>query len=604
MLIAVVVTVALSALGLGVLAVGLLEAQSARSGLAFRQAGCAAEAGLEAVKHWFDAPAASAGAWMVPLTSDVDLSLRRVDPEGDGTFAASGTAPAPWNTLYREGRDDLWERPYSGNPRLSLEGDGSGPDVSIAWERGAAQRAFLARLSTALFPDPLAPNLTVRLVRIAVYGPPRVRIGPKTTRLGIASLEIEAQVLRGSGVEETIIASARAHGVLQEIPYVASGPLEAGSVEDGSGLDIRWGGVAVRGDLSLGPDPYHATVGGWPWVSPGRRLISDADLDGSSDDVDGDGTADIDEWLALPDGTLADPWLRWTVGGTIAHSPAGAQPFPFDPSLIPGAFATDDDRSALFQGDTIVHSSFDATVLREATRRGGYAFHLLRYVLGSSPPLYREGGAGAMSFEDVTRGREGLFYFDTIDGRPPRDSDGDGSIDNLTPPVSVSDPDWWTAGFIVLNTQSFDLGRSNRSGSAPVAPPGEPFADIDGDGVCGRTEPFLRLDYPVDPLAPGAGFTRLALTTAAAGSSRREGGPASPAPVTIAGVLSVSGRLAGESSARIFGAVAVSGSLSVARRPGEEPLQILYDERLSRDAWPTPSSRLSRTLWQERSVSP
>src|SRR5262249_911054 len=105
-LLAVVVTiVVLAALGLGVATLGALETETARAGLASRQAAFAAEAGLRAVKGWFDAPAASAGAWMVPAAADVDRSRRRVDPEGDGTTAADAVAPPPWDRVYRPGRD-------------------------------------------------------------------------------------------------------------------------------------------------------------------------------------------------------------------------------------------------------------------------------------------------------------------------------------------------------------------------------------------------------------------------------------------------------------------------------------------------------------------
>lgn len=605
LLIAVVVTVALSALGLGVLGVGLLESEAARHGLAARQAACAAEAGLEVVKHWFDAPPGSAGEWTVPSPDEADRSLRRVDPEGDGAFVPFSAAPPPWNVSYREGRDDLFERPYGGSASLSAEGEAEGPDLAIAWESGVpAQRAFLARLSAALFPDPIAPNQTLRVDRILVYGPPRVRTASGLGRMGIATVDVRAQVLRGSGGEERIVATARARGVLQEIAYAAAGPLTAGRVEEGEGLDVRWGAVLVSGDARMGADLVAATVGGWPWRSLDRRLTPDADLDGTPDDLDADGTPDLDEWLSLPDTSLDDPWIRWIVGGSLFGAPAGVKPYPFDAARIPGSFATDDDRSGLFQQVAPAIEPLDPPVLRAAAAEGAAAAHLFRYVPGSSPPLFKEVEGVPLSFEEATRGVEGLFYFDTSDGEPLRDGDSDGTMENLTPPVVVSDPGWWTAGCVFLNAASFSLGVSTRSGVTGIAPPGEPFADLDGNGACAAREPYLRLDYPPDPLASGAAFTRAAYTTGSAGTARLESGPRAPGPVTVAGVVMLPGRLEGGSTARVYGAIRVTGGIAVPKLPGAERLQILFDDRLARDGWPPASSRLPRTFWQGRSVSP
>jgi len=205
-LLAVVVTVViLTALGLGVATLGALETDTARAGLASRQAAWAAETGLRAVKTWFDAPAGSAGAWMIPAAADVDRTRRRVDPEGDGTAVLYASAAAPWNVVYRQGRDDLFERPYRGGPALSLEGDAKGPDVLLVDDPASpASRAFLAALSSALFSGSLAPNLGVRITKIAIYGPPRILGGiGGPIRLGIATLEATASVSRLSPSGET-----------------------------------------------------------------------------------------------------------------------------------------------------------------------------------------------------------------------------------------------------------------------------------------------------------------------------------------------------------------------------------------------------------------
>src|SRR5205823_1060020 len=160
-----------------------------------------------------------------------------------------------------------------------------------------------------------------------------------------ATVEVTASVIRLAGGSEEVLSSAKASGVLQEIPYERRGPLEAaGAIESGDRIDLRWGETRTGAGASFGADPRASTAGGWPWRSLERRLVRDADGDGTADDADGDGTADFDEWLALSDTTLADPWFRLLVGGAIAGAAAGTQPYPFDPSPIPGPYTTDDDR--------------------------------------------------------------------------------------------------------------------------------------------------------------------------------------------------------------------------------------------------------------------
>ena len=609
-LLAVVVTiVVLAALGLGVLTLGALEAETARAGLASRQAAFAAESGLRAVRSWFDAPAGSAGAWIVPAASDVDRSWRRVDPEGDGTSVAYTGAPAPWNVVYRQGRDDLFERPYRGGPDLSFEGDAQGPDLLLVDDAASpASRAFLASLSGGLFSGALAPRLSVRLTRIAVHAPPRIpgSGGGGPIRLGIATIDVTAGVFLTSPSGETLLASARASGVLQEIPYALPGPLRAAAIEDGSGLDVRWGSVTVDGDASLGPDPVAATRGGWPWRSASRRLIADADLDGTADDTDADGTGDLAEWLGLPDAALADPWFRLLAGGTIAGTPApaSAQPWPFDPSLIPGPYTTASDRSGLFQHGGATRPLPDLLSMRAAAAEGGPEAHLLRYAGGGATPLFVEGSETPRTLEAITRGQRGLFFFDTTDGLPPSDADADGTMDNLTPAIVVTDPAWESSGCLVVNAVTFTIVDSYRSAAGTVAPPGEPCADIDADGTCAVGEWFLSLDYPTDPLATGAAFTRLGVMATSAALEPRARGPNASAALTYSGLLVLAGRLEPSHGARLYGAAAVGTAVNIPAAAGREPFQILYDERLGRGVWPPADTRLPRTVWSRRSVAP
>ena len=600
-------TFVLAALGIGLLVLGAVDSDSARNSLWARQAELAAESGLSLVKHWFDAPSGSAGAWMAPTVGDVDRGGRRVDPDGDGSTEPFATAPVPWNVIYREGTDDLFERPFRGTPSLALLGDAAGPDLVIDDENSAsAVRGFLASVNRELFPAPGARDVVVRLRRISVYAPPSVRGAGSSFRTGIATVEVQADIIRVlDGAEETL-ATARATGVLQEIPYALPGPALAGrDLKGGDSLDLRWGTVLAARGAELGPDPSSAVPHGWPWLAAARRLVPDANGDGTIDDEDGDGVGDFDEWWALP-GSLADPWFRLLTGGSVRGAPAGAShPYPFNPALIPALWTIADDASSIFQRSSLGASPGpDTPALRAAALDGGPEVHLLRYVDGSAPPLFHEGGLPARSFEDVTRGGSGFFYFDTSDGLPPADRDGDGTLDNLTPPITIADPAWNSSGLIVVNAGSLVLADMEPATFARIAPPGEPFDDADGNGTCASGEFFLRLLYPLDPAAAGASFGRLGILPCAGGRVPERSGPSAEVPLTHAGLLMTSGGLVLGGGLRVYGAVVAAGDIEgrSGSAMGRPPAQVLFDSRLAHDAWPPADMRIPRTVWQRRSV--
>lgn len=606
LIVAIVLIALLTALGLGALALGRLETGSASGGIGAQQASAAADGVLRVVKRWFDAPAGSPNAWMVPAADQVDRSLRRVDPDGDGTSQAFAGATAPWNVIYRQDHNDLFERPYRGDPELAFEGDAAGPDLLLARDSTSARvRSFLLDLASALFPDSPAPNTKLVIARIAIYGAPPIGRGAGRPRAGIAAIDLTVELWQGSDGAGALMASARTSGVLEEIPYAMAGPITAGTIGDGSGLDARWGTIRVASEAFLGADPATCSTGGWPWRNEERRLSADADGDGTADDGDGDGTADLAEWLGLPDATLGDPWFRLIAGGGLAGAPSSApQPYPFDPAGIPGAVATDLDRSGLFQRiPGAVRAGFTTRLeaFRAALRSGGPGLHRFRYVAGTDPPLYQEEGTGpAISFADATRARTGLFLFDTTDGGPLRDANADGSWDNLTPPLVVEDPAWWSAGTIVALTTLVHLGESQRQGSALAGPPDDPFDDVDEDGSWNGAEPCLQLGYPPDPLAPAAEFTRLAIVTPGVGASCRAGPAYVPTPVTFAGTLMTPGSVLLGPGVRLFGAIDLQGALDAPAVSGARTVQVLFDRRLGAHAWPPPESPLPRTYFKER----
>jgi hypothetical protein len=133
--------------------------------------------------------------------------------------------------------------------------------------------------------------------------------------------------------------------------------------------------------------------------------------------------------------------------------------------------------------------------MRAAAADGGPEAHLFRYASGTSPPLFAEGNGTPATLEALTRSRCGLFFFDTMDGLPPRDADADGTIDNLTPAIVVTDPSWESDGCLVVRTASFAIDESYRSASETLALPGGPVRTSTAKARAPRAV-FLRLDYP------------------------------------------------------------------------------------------------------------
>src|SRR5207245_2182309 len=133
-------------------------------------------------------------------------------------------------------------------------------------------------LNDGAFPMGPGPGLALRIRRIAIYSPPRVRTLGLLQPVGVATVEVTASLVRLAGASEDVLATARATGVLQEISYARRGPLEtAGAIESGEGLDLRWGETRAGRDASFGTDPRPPTAGGWPWRGVSRRLVADVD---------------------------------------------------------------------------------------------------------------------------------------------------------------------------------------------------------------------------------------------------------------------------------------------------------------------------------------
>lgn len=560
-----------SLLGLAFAMMARDESRIAVNHLRQTQADYAARGVLRCVRAWFEDPD-PAGGFMVPPVAILDRSLRLVDPTGSGSFQPYATAPPPWNVTYREGTDDPFGRPYRGSPALALLGSEDGPDVLIAASAGGAAAAWLDALSDTLFPGFPSAVERVRVESIALHAPPlRVQSG-QMVRSGVATIDVNVSVRlhEGTAVARQV-ALAALRGVLADPPYVALGTaaLFAGGVIDlRSGLETRWGTAAARGDVLVPDAASPASPSGWPRLAAGQVLVPDTDGDGTDDDTDGDGRADWLEWWSDVDDTMEDPWFFAVAGGAILPAVPAAGPddlpWPFDAAQVPagssGPWEPDTDRSNLMQAASIDPVPGDGrSFWRMASLSGARDHHYFRYDPAAGG--WREDGTGAVTdVQAATAGRTGLFFFDTRDGLDPHDDDGDGTPDNLSPPVLLG-PGWWSGGVLYLGAASVEMTGLVGSGrTIPVAPPGEPCADLDADGVCSASEPFIRLGYPPDPLFPGAAFARVAFDWPTSGGTRLVTGPSRDTPIAFEGVLIVAGDLRPGGDANILGTVLAGGS--------------------------------------------
>jgi len=593
------VTVILSVLGISFLLMAETENRIARNEKRNAQVLYAAEAGVRAVEHWFDRPdtgIAMPGPGVVDRT--VRLILDETDPYDPGAALPAdgvlGSRPF-WKQavdLDVDGADDLFERPYHPTPLNALMGTADGPDLRID-DGDPAAEAFLADLSQTLFGNLPGEGggVTVRLSRIDVRAPPYLELGGSWERFGLATVEVTARLYRDPDGDREVLGERTVRAVLTEIDYRRpSGPVSScGDLSfvprTGEPFPVRWGTLVAVGTARLGtptalprsvPRALPATPGTDPlWttnaVAFGNWL--------QAIDVDPPG-------LNVP---IDDPWLRVLAGGAVAGAPAGPQPFP---SAVPPVAP---DLSQVMQDQAVVVCpAFDYDVWKRVYAQSGKrGVHYFEHAGGG---LYRENGVDpAQSFGVIANGAEGLYFFDTDDGLPPEDTDGDGRFDNLTPPILVSGG-WSFRGVLFLNAESIRID-STVAPQMEVEPPGEPYSDADTDGEHDAGEPWVNLRYPTTAAAIGNAVT----SDLADGPPERDGrGPAIPdVPIALAGILFTNGTFEATGRGTVYGAIVAREAVTQDPADGSaDAPRVLWDSRIA-DAWPPENLGLPRVAVTE-----
>ena len=198
LVLALLIVFILTLLGTSFLLMAQTESRIARNEKRAAQARYLAEAGVHAVKGWFDRPGSALG---FPTPSQIDRADRQILDPADpyGPFLA--TTPIYKNNVDLDGDpgglDDIFQRPYRGVVENTFLGTAAGPDVLIEDDGTTEERQFLIDLTASLVGEfPAAgTNVHARISRIAVRAPPYILAAGAWTRMGVATVEVNG--LRG-----------------------------------------------------------------------------------------------------------------------------------------------------------------------------------------------------------------------------------------------------------------------------------------------------------------------------------------------------------------------------------------------------------------------
>jgi hypothetical protein len=393
--------------------------------------------------------------------------------------------------------------------------------------------------------------------------------------IGLATIRVVAAVASDrASVDEGPAAVRAVRLVVDRTPF-APMRLEAvhacGDATLQGPVGVRWGALVANGAIAL---PGGAVVPeSLPRALPGPEA------------ADRLWTADPD-WVAAfnagldPGETLAAPWLRIIAGGSFEGAPdSSAQPWAGPPPPGPGEpppFHCCDRSNRIQLQPDLACPRFDYRAWKRIARSGLRGAH---YYAWDPSGGYREDGQGpprefGQVFLDAA-GRPGLRFFDTADSREPRDDDGDGRPDNLTPPLAVGGA-WGARGFVYVHAERLVLTGVVDTLEESFRAPGEPFV--------GSQDAWIDLAYPADldaPFRPAGAGTWDAC------------GPEIRAPVAFRGLLVCAGTFEARLGGTLYGAVVARH----VRLDGDAgvPTRILRDPSLEQ-AWPPAGWGLPRFI--------
>lgn len=601
MVIAMLVTVIMTLLGVAFLLMAETENRIAQNEKLAAQALYFAEAGTRQVKRWFDRPLSSPNnGWNLdfPAVNAMRRDLRLIDVDGPGPTApvltdgnASGAQPyyKQGVDLDANGIDDLFDKPYRPAILDMFLGTEAGPDIRIRRSDSTEARTFLDGLSEKLLADFPASGagIRARLETIDLYAPPYIKIGVDWVRYGITTVRVTAQIIKTVGSTEQVLAQRSVRAVLNETPYPGPfGPLQSCDQIDFNGeFKVHWGPATAVGDSDV-PNNLDKIKKSIPRAAPPNAKI---DLLHGYNDPAVFATLKA----SLETGKeIQDPWFRFLSGGPIVDTSALPSPQPYAPS------PTDQDHSNIFQNQPgVTCPEFEYELWREISRSGGSDVHYFTWV---ADDIFQESGYGPQrTFENSTAGKTGLFFFDTRDRSAPRDTNSDKFYENLTPPVRIQGGSYNARGFIYLNSEIFTANGSPGAAST-FTMPGEPYVDTNGNGRWDSGESWVNLNYnslaDLTSTIRGSATDAFPLPDGTGPAVYNKLGKAFTADAMLWGLLYTNGELDSQGSPRVSGSIVTK----TGQTPSAGTFDIYWDQNLV-DNWPPPGWDLPRvvvTRWE------
>jgi Tfp pilus assembly protein PilX len=596
LILAALVTVILSLLGLSYLMMAQTENTIAENERNSAAAMYVAEAGARMVAGWFNDPTTT--GYLVPTSADVDRTKRVFDNDNNTATArvlgVSGDATKP---LYKDATytaSGIFDRPYRSALADTFMGVETGTDPNALFaDKGPdliVNDTFLTTVNNTMFLNYPAPWLRARITRIEVYGPPLISIGGNLTRMGVATIKVTSGVFMYPGTaSERQVATRVVKAVVNEIPVPGPvGPIQSCSTLAYTGdFQIHWGTGSSIGNADLPSNLNSKTYSGMPYnVNDPFTYIT--------------GGTTLASWAATNNGVaIEDPWAKFIAGGAINGAPnTNPQPWPWASATPP-----DQDHSNLFQNSVINCPQFDYALWKSIAQSGMKNMYYYKWLSADNFSL--DGSGASTTFRTATDNISGVFFFDTQDGLAP-----DAGGTNLTPAISLSGGTWGVTGFMYLNAADFGttgLGGRNRT----IVPPGEP-----GDGTG-----FVNFHYPSsfaggytirngtvdfqtfqDPVTGDWYCTDASVCTSAsrtpAGTPVKDNtGLPFTGSVAIDGVFFTSGTFEAQGNANYYGSVvAQKGVVDGAGTPG-----FYFDESLVKGNWPPKGMGMPRVVissWQ------
>lgn len=501
------------------------------------QALYAAEAAVEIAKTWFNDP--SSGNPFKPADNQMNYSLRKgavyseaYDNDDERAAATSDTDPAvdgSAGNVYTGGNlggtSSRFDKPYRGQHAFTLWGRQATPDVLVCGDStldadglgtadcNATMKQYTDKLNRALSMTALVRGDghssrdfgTVEIEQIRVYRPPidfTLR-----TRYGIATIEATAV----KKVRSQVIARRTVREVVQEIPFPGpDGAIEAeGLISADGSAGVHWGAVvssSTADDISLPqsnaanfPDApvarstaarfgYHLSINQAAFKDMGgtggaiATFLTEA-LGITKEGTSTGGTAPGQNNFNPP--SIGDPWLVFRARRRINISgrpwDPGNQPYPYSVAdTIANGPKFDKNEphnwSHMFQSQIVRFPPIDYQTWKDVAQSSQPGMYYFKWISGVN--YKRDGRGTAQTFTQwLDQYKTGIFFFDTTDSTKPHDV-GTGSS-NLTPTHGWG-TNLYVAGFIYLNSLSFDSSGAGGGTTKECNMPGEVFLD---DGI-------------------------------------------------------------------------------------------------------------------------